>query len=585
MSGTRAEYDQYMKYLDEMDARDKRMGALEQSKANIAKDAEGYRATADMGTGERLRAGIGAGLQGTWDRVGNLVLPKALGLESGRYTEDAIKERKRLEADLTSTGAGMAGKVVGEIAATAPIGLAARGLVSGGSAALNASRAASSPSVAQGVGRGGRILAAALEGAGSGAATSDVGEGWKSAGIGGAAGGLMSGAVEGISSLRPKISDEAADLMRSTNLAREDYLARNPGVKGLDKSLAKMHIPASQALPEDALLRQGYEGIVANLPGGGQKLRGQYTEAVQGARGRLLDQALPEGVEVNSIIEKGTPMKEALVEAKDLWEKAFKDVNDSTLTGFNVPQDIADAIKARAGSSIVIPTAGTPIKGRDLMDFQQAVNQLASETPGGRLESAAKLRLRGIAKGIDSKVGTELSGQLNATGEDIGANFLKNKGRWKNWSALTSTANKAVGKEFGFRQLALSAGKKGAEGLEDSAIQATKALAPFKSRQGIFQTAAAVGLLGAGGLTGWNSAGEDASFAEKLRNAGIGATIAYGGAKGLASPKMQKLLADYSAARTPKEAARIAKLIAALRQAGGAARRGTAAALSSSGED
>jgi hypothetical protein len=271
--------------------------------------------------------------------------------------------------------------------------------------------------------------------------------------------------------------------------------------------------------------------------------------------------------------------------AKSIWDRAFDDVNKSTLSGFDVPQDVAEIIAARAGPSIKIPQGGVPITGREMMDFQQAVNQLASETPGGVLEKSAKSRLRKLAKSVDSTVASQLGGKLNDTGEDIGENFLKNKDRWKTWQAIKGVSDKSFANEFTFRQAALSAGKKGARELQDLATESGRVLKPFPSRQGIFQTAAAVGLLGGGGLTGWNAAGEDASFGEKLRNAGIGAAIAYGGAKGVASPKVQKLLADYSKARTPAEAERIAKLIMALRQSGGITRRAAAIASSPEGDE
>jgi hypothetical protein len=533
----------------------KRIAALDQSMANIQADQESYKATSGMSTGEKLRAGIGTGLVGTWDRVGNLVLPKALE-KGSRYSEEAIQERKKREADLTSTGAGAVGKIVGEIAATAPVGLAARGVVAGGQAALDASRGLQAASAAGGLGRGSRIAAAALEGAGSASATSDVGEGGTSALMGAGLGGAFSGLGEaigaGLNKIRPKVTDQARQVMQETGT----------------------FIPASQALPDDSIVKQVYEGVIGNLPGGGQKLRGQYGEALEAVRDTALagsdnvPSALPHDVPLRSIYDPsaGDTQFDMIKNAKKAWDTAFDEINQSTVTGFKVPEDIANALRTRSGGSIKIPAPGESMTGREMLDFQQAVNQLASETPRGVLDRATKGRYQKVANYVDDLMETQLRGVKDEVGADLGEKYATNKANWRHWQTVSRAAKMAPGGKFSMRQLERAAAKRGDDALQAFGENASEALKAFKSNQGIFQTAAALGLMGTTGLAGYLGVDEDESLGKKLLGATIGMGAMYGGSKLAASKAAQRILANYGDEAT-------AKMIAKLRQIGNVGRR------------
>jgi hypothetical protein len=530
---------------------EKRRRALTQSLANIEADKEGYRATSGMGAVDRLRAGIGSGLVGTWDRVGNLVLPKALE-KGSRYSEEAIQARKQQEADLASTGAGAAGKLIGEIAATAPIGLAARGAVAGGKGLLDASRGIQAASGAANIGRGGRVAAAALEGAASGAATSDVGQGGQAALMGGALGGAFSGVGEGIGAMRGKATDEARQLMQETG----------------------EFIPASHALPEESLLKQINEGVIANLPG--SNIRKQHGKAVEAVRQEVIEKAIPEGLPTNAVFARGedTPMRQVADDLKKAWDTAFDDVNKSRVKGFKVPQEVADQIDKLSEGTVRIPQPGQVMSGAEMLKFQEAVNSLANEIPSGPLGRTKKAQLQSFAKMVDSRIGGQLSGQLNQFGEDIGETFLKNKDKYFQWKTLEKTMKGAPNAEFSPRQFERIVTKRGDKVYKDTAEKASKVLRPFPSNRGVFQTQAALGLagLGGGGLLGWNSSGEDATFADKATNALLGAGGAYMGSKMASSELAQKALVDYG---TKGQRA----LTRALREAGAVGRRGTIAAL------
>ena len=124
--------------------------------------------TADMGTGQRVLAGIGQGMTNVGRHAANLV-----GLQSDEQLADA----KQLDAPLLATGAGRAGSLIGETAATAPLMMGGAGVV--GRVGMGA-KALSNP-IARGV----------VEGAAQGALMADPGEKLAGATMGGAFGGLV----------------------------------------------------------------------------------------------------------------------------------------------------------------------------------------------------------------------------------------------------------------------------------------------------------------------------------------------------------------------------------------------------------
>lgn len=130
------------------------------------KATEGYqsevpKATEGMGGFDKFRAGVGQGMVNIGRQAGNV-----LGMKSDESLQDAAG----LDRALLDTGAGKAGSIVGEIAATAPVG----GLAAAG---------------ARGVGAG-LIRAGMVEGAAQGGLTAGPGER-----LGGAATGAALGAV------------------------------------------------------------------------------------------------------------------------------------------------------------------------------------------------------------------------------------------------------------------------------------------------------------------------------------------------------------------------------------------------------
>lgn len=139
---------------------------------------EQYDPTADMGTGQRVLAGIGQGMMNVGRHAANLV-----GLQSDEQLADA----KQLDAPLLATGAGKTGALIGEVAATAPLMMGGAGVL--GRVGMGA-KVLSNP-IARGV----------VEGAAQGALMADPGEKLAGATMGGAFGGALPAAGAGLGKL------------------------------------------------------------------------------------------------------------------------------------------------------------------------------------------------------------------------------------------------------------------------------------------------------------------------------------------------------------------------------------------------
>ena len=98
----------------------------ERAASDYAQMAQEMNPTNDMGTGQRVLAGIGQGMSSVGRGVGQLagkLLPDSWDDKIGLPTQASIDESKRQDAPLLATGAGKAGSAVGNIAAALPVAL------------------------------------------------------------------------------------------------------------------------------------------------------------------------------------------------------------------------------------------------------------------------------------------------------------------------------------------------------------------------------------------------------------------------------------------------------------------------------
>jgi hypothetical protein len=472
------------------------------------KSREGYRAevgpaTEGMSGGEKFRAGIGQGLTQAHQSVGNIL---------GLVDKDTIRRREETDKDLLSTGAGLAGSVVGGAAYTAPIGMGAGALAGRG---------------LQAIGRGGKLARAlamaGAQGASEGAVLASPDDRLRGALVGGGLGGGLTLAGRGLGKAmdflgKNRMSDEAIELTK-----------RLRSVPGQEKSF----IPASQAL-EPGMGKQLYEGGVANLPWAGSTLRGQFAEALGDTRTLAITKALPAGVDVGPIHAAGDDMSQALRLAKASWDDAFKPVNTAKMeiNGAFLPLNVR---KLLIDEGITIPRGR--VTGKRLNILRDQLQALANEQKG----LLGRTRKMKIVKQKDRL--TELMGKFLT--KDVGAKWADDLGQYKNFEDIMAAAKKAPGNsEFTMKQLAAEtskrAGRKGLMGeggeLQEIGALGQKALVDFPSRQGIFQTLAATGAAGAaaGYLTDKGT----------LPGAAAAMTIAILTGRGLALPAVQKMVME-----------------------------------------
>lgn len=235
---------------------------------------EVYDPTSGMSTTDKVLAGVGSGMERFGVGLSN-TMDKLLGFKpSGdTFSDEAIKERDKLDAPLAATGAGKTGQIVGQIAAGLPLSLA------GGEIA--------------GAGKLAQVARGAVEGAINSAATSDPtqeGKGAaKGAGLGATIAALTGVAGRVINGVVQK-SQAAKDLEKLVSAGGEDIhipitqAADTEGGDVLTKVLAGAAdkgsiVPgvSSQLASQSSKAADAVAAAKAALPAGGRNAAGQFT--------------------------------------------------------------------------------------------------------------------------------------------------------------------------------------------------------------------------------------------------------------------------------------------------------------------
>lgn len=311
--------------------------------------------TDDMGTMSRLAAGAGSGMTNVARHAGHLFatdedIPahKEFNARTGMYydvparkktdpnsfhSKESIEEQKYLDAPLGDTTAGFVGQLIGEGAATAPLG----GPIAEGASALRGSMAAlkAAPRIARAVTS--RPAQAALEGAINGGMMQDPGEeggAAKGAGLstvmnllGRAGGRVLKGIV--------KKSDAAEDLI---------HIAEQQG--------EKMEIPLAHAASEgdtlSRLVKTMYQHGLPSIPGTEGRLKRQTEEALSKVRKMALSEATPDG----TVLPAGS--EDDVAQAIPLLKASFDKIYENTVGkySYKVPVKLRDNVLAKVRSSI-----------------------------------------------------------------------------------------------------------------------------------------------------------------------------------------------------------------------------------------
>lgn len=418
---------------------------------------------------QRFREGVGRGMTNIARQAGNIV---------GLVDDDEIREAEALDQDLMETGAGFAGSLVGEIAATAPIG---------GVLGMGAKAAGAVPGLARGANVLSRTLAnpvgrGAVEGATVGALVGGPDNRLATAAGVGVLGGTFGAVGRGIGNLlKGKV--------------------RMPGAAVSEEALATQaatgeFIPLSHSL-QPGIIKQVYEAILANLPGVGGRIRGQHANALRDFRRYAAEEAAP-GFE-DLAFGADESIQGIMGKLDDYWSSAYDDIFEDVVDagGVRLSDDIIRQLE-RAGIDLPAPGRG---QAGELLHIKNALSELLGKTkPGSTLQAA---RREGIQDGLDS-IDDILRNDLS---DDAWASYAAKAEPYENYMAI-GTAVEAASKEAGefmpkvltqaLSRRAGQAGRAGGGGLQQATQRAAEALPAFPSKQGVFQTAAALGLSSAG---------------------------------------------------------------------------------------
>lgn len=492
-------------------------------------DKELYDPTKGMTGMEKFTAGVGQGMSNIGRNVANIV-----GIPG--YSDEDLAEAAKTDAPLLETGAGQAGAITGEIAATAPLTLGIGGAASGVRAA---SKAAGGLSKARAMATAAPTQAA-LDAGLSAAIAGGPGERMENLAQGAALGGAMSAPFK----LLHK-AGKGAVVPKTTEARRVERMLGS-------------QIPLSQSA-KPGVMKQVYEGFVANMPGAGGKLRNQYQKAVDNWRHFIVEEAMPKGAD--RVFSSTDDIQTVLSKVDDLWAGKFD-------YGFKeVPMKFFDdtwnTVKKAANSK---PLTKLWEKNKQAIGVPSLDKLAKMETMTGAELLSLKTELRRVA-GVLRKTGNSnaakqfdsmvddvhnvMKRNLDPSGKGKGQfamevrDYFDNLPQFNKWQDVLAAAEKGDASRFLPKHLmkttAKRAGRKGLSGggvFNREAKNAVDALQDFPSRQGIFQSTAAMGLgsIGASGLMGGMAAGPIGGV--------VGAAAPFVVARVLARPGVQKILSE-----------------------------------------
>ena len=230
----------------------------------MKEEAQTLDPTEGMSGLQKFVVGIGQGLSNVGRHAGNMV---------GMVSDEDLAESKRLDTHILNTGAGKAGSFLGEMAATAPIGMGVAGLA--GRTALGAK------TVASPIGRG------VVEGATQGAVMADPGERGAGAVLGGALGSVLPGVAAGARKMATGVSrtPEAQMLLdRGVDLTPGQM---NPGgvLNHMEEAWQSVPLVGSAISAARQKGQQGFQRVLA------EEAAAPGTKIAQGGMDEMLDAA------------------------------------------------------------------------------------------------------------------------------------------------------------------------------------------------------------------------------------------------------------------------------------------------------
>ncbi len=459
---------------------------------------------------DRFREGMGRGMVETARQVGNMF---------GVISDDELEDAKRLDADLMNTGMGQFGNIVGEIAATLPIGGAVGAAGKGAAMGLRAAQKGGAISRGARLGLGKAVKSPVtrglVEGSAYGAIFSGPEHRLEGAAIGAGLGAGMGWAGQKI-----------GNAWRNFKLA-----SQSPEAIALQKETGQF-IPLSQS--GEGIVKMFYNGILANLPGVAGKIRRQYDVAVNDLRHWAATKAHPDTEWAQISLHADDSVPKMMSKLDDFWSTAYDGINSTVMDAgkLKIPAVLTDIIESASRGTYIVPQGTT--KGANIMNLRNVLTSMKGQFFGKEQKGLRDMVDKSVAK-IDDII-------KKNTDDEVFRRYEQLSEPYRNYQILGRAVDKAGGSgEFTATQMLKSAARK--EGRKGRGVapeasylavarDAAKALPPFPSQPGIYQLLAATQAGGA--IAAIMSAG--------LATGGVGIAAVIGVGKMMASKRFQQII-------------------------------------------
>lgn len=322
-----------------------------QTEAKERYDADMAQRTEDMGSIDRLRAGAGRGLVNTMRQLKNI---------GGAMSDEELNRLTERDQALMDTAEGKIGNIVGEIAATAPVGAGAAGAVMKGVTAT---------------GRAGRALPAALaagEGAAIGALYGGPGarqEGAMIGALGGAAANRLAAGARRLTKGAVRKSDAAKETQEMMRFAGEDDF-----------------IPLSEAAAEgggSGALAFTYRNMLPMFPLTGGALKKQKDSMMGSFRRTAINQAY--GKQGAKAVKESLEQQGDMVKALRAGDKTVKNNRNA-----KAREELMEA--AKASDELGAFTPSTLVKKNEGEVLRRLAHNMKTITRGQPGESTISAR-------------------------------------------------------------------------------------------------------------------------------------------------------------------------------------------------
>jgi hypothetical protein len=428
----------------------------------------------------------------------NLALPKSM--EPSWATDDAIKAHR--EKTKPTTFAGKFGEfgsdtAVGTLMGAGPeIGMAKAG-------ATLFPRVAASKGLLAGFSRGaGRVAANATSGGLQGALLASPEERGAGAAVGATIAGILGTTAEAGRGLARLLGKNRVDPLAAKVLAQ---------LRSVDPDA---EIPNSHLL-KPGFTRSIYEGVVANAPLSGGKMRRQHADAVGTGYRTLAAEVMPVGTPLDTVYPKGGSMHDAMDNLNfesgsgGAYDRALGRFNQEMFdtSGFQLPQGVTEGL-----DKLQIPsTISNDMTGQQLITLRDDLQRVRDVVVAKNAAGDEKLG-RNLAKPYDDareeiqeimkRKFTTTNAQGNPELDPQMADYLDDLKNYKEYDTLKSAVKQTSTGEPGFGAVAMAAQRKspeaGARGqagpLQTQGNDLAEVLGDFPSKQGIFQMGASQGI-------------------------------------------------------------------------------------------